>query len=387
MMIRSIVSRNFSEVKQFLTSQFAGDMHSKRLTSLSDGVTGVLASQSLRLSKIGEGLAAAKGVLPKHAKKQVDRLLSNEGVDIEFCQARLAKLLMFHRRRIIVAMDWTVFAKDQQVTLTLRLITKHGRATPLLWQTVSTIGLKGHKNEHVLALFKKLRCLIPQDTQVIVLADREFGTLKNMALLKETLRFDYILRIKRNFTIADKTRTKKKLAHEWLDANKLTCVDDAYITVQEYQINKVVICKEPDMKEMWCLACSIKNIATKTILKLYAKRWGTETSYRDEKDLHFGLGLKKSRIKNPKRRDRLFLLSAIAIILLTLLGAASEAVGFDKYIKSNTTKQRTHSLFAQGRLILKIAPTLKNQWLNPILAAMDHLLGRLNFITDDLFVV
>ncbi len=361
-----------TEVKQFLLSQLGAQMHHKRLSSLSNAVTGVIASQSLQLSKIGEGLAAVNGLLPKHAKKQVDRLLSNEEINISGCQYNFAKLLISQRKRIFVAMDWTVFAKDHQMTLTFRLITKHGRATPLLWQTVSTVGLKGHKNEYVYRLFERLRCIVSNDTQVVVIADREFGTLNNMEVLKNKLKFDYILRVKRNFTITDDTKKIKKLAHEWLDCEKLICVDNAYITVQEYQVNKIVICKEPDMKDMWCLACSIKNIATKTITTLYGKRWGTETSYRDEKDLQLGFRLKKSRIKNIARRDRLLLLSAIAIIFLTLLGAASEEVGFDKYIKSNTVITRTHSLFSQGRLILKLSPTLKEKWLIPRMDSRKH---------------
>jgi hypothetical protein len=40
-----------------------------------------------------------------------------------------------------------------------------------------------------------------------------------------------------------------------------------------------------------------------------------------------GMGL--LRIKSTQRRDRLFLLNAFAIVLLTLLGAACEAAGYD----------------------------------------------------------
>lgn len=386
-MIGSMIKPKAHEVKQLLLSQLTGNLHSKRLESLSNGVIGVIASQSLILSRIGEGLAESNGLLPKHAKKQVDRLLSNDAIDVKACQYQLARQLISNRQRVSIAMDWTVFAKDKQMTLTLRLITKHGRATPLLWMSVNTEGLKGHKNDYVFMLFDRLRRIVPRQTQVIVLADREFGTLKNMELLKKELNFDYILRIKRNFTVMDRARKTKKLAYEWLDKTKLTCVDDGYITVQEYQVEKVVICQEPEMKDMWCLACSISHIATRTILNLYGKRWGTETSYRDEKDLLFGFGLKKSRIRNTERRDRLFLLSAIAIIVITLLGAASEAVGFDKYIKSNTTSKRTHSLFSQGRVILRLASTLNERWITPLINKFQEFIDELNSIHVDQYVI
>ena len=196
---------------------------------------------------------------------------------------------------------------------------------------------------------------------MILLADREFGTLNNMKKMKDELNFDYILRIKRNFRVTDK-RSIKKLAYQWLNKNSPTCIDDAKLTVQDYSVKKVVICKEPAMKEMWCLVCSLSHISTQTILNLYGKRWSTETSYRDEKDLYFGMGLKKARIKQVARRERLLLISAIVIIFLTLLGAASEASGFDRYLKANTLKRRTHSLFAQGRLVFRLLANLSTYW-------------------------
>jgi hypothetical protein len=40
---------------------------------------------------------------------------------------------------------------------------------------------------------------------------------------------------------------------------------------------------------------------------------------------------------------------ALATALLTLLGAAGEGLGFDRGLRANTVKRRTHSLFRQGR--------------------------------------
>jgi hypothetical protein len=54
------------------------------------------------------------------------------------------------------------------------------------------------------------------------------------------------------------------------------------------------------------------------------------------------------RIADQRRRDRLLLLNAFAIVLLTLLGAAGESLGTDRRLKVNTAKYRTHSLFRQG---------------------------------------
>ena len=59
-------------------------------------------------------------------------------------------------------------------------------------------------------------------------------------------------------------------------------------------------------------------------------------------------GLSATNIRSADRRDRLLFISAIAQALLTQLGAAGEACGLDRILKTNTVKTRTMSLFNQG---------------------------------------
>ena len=50
-----------------------------------------------------------------------------------------------------------------------------------------------------------------------------------------------------------------------------------------------------------------------------------------------------STSSRPDRRDRLLLISALAIAVLSLLGAAGERIGYDRWLKANTVTRRTHS--------------------------------------------
>ena len=102
-------------------------------------------------------------------------------------------------------------------------------------------------------------------------------------------------------------------------------------------------------------------------MSLYGKRWGIECGLRDAKDPRFGMGMGSIHISTPERRDRLWLLHAFAIALLTLLGAAGEALGYDRYLKSNTTKRRTHSLFRQGCMLYELIPTMPETRLGPLM--------------------
>jgi hypothetical protein len=65
----------FGEVHRFLDGLFDGDLHAKRILSLTNATLGVIKTASLAVNTIGQGLALARGLVTKHAIKQVDRLL------------------------------------------------------------------------------------------------------------------------------------------------------------------------------------------------------------------------------------------------------------------------------------------------------------------------
>src|SRR6202049_2348110 len=73
----------FNATHQFLRRLFGADVHAKRVYSLANATLGVVSSASLAVNTIGQGLALARGKLTKHAIKQVDRLLSNAGIDVD----------------------------------------------------------------------------------------------------------------------------------------------------------------------------------------------------------------------------------------------------------------------------------------------------------------
>jgi hypothetical protein len=65
-------------------------------------------------------------------------------------------------------------------------------------------------------------------------------------------------------------------------------------------------------------------------------------------------------------KGRLLLLSALACALLTLLGAAGESLSMERYLKANTVKRRTYSLFRRGCMYQAI-PNMPEHRLRPLL--------------------
>ena len=136
----------FDFVHEFLNRLFIDDLHVKRVLSLANATLGVMAGAALAVSLIGQALAQARGLSAKSAIKQVDRLLSNAGVIPWDLFGPWVFEVVGVRREIVVAMDWTDFDADNQSTLALHLITRHGRATPLLWLTVDKDELKNQRH-------------------------------------------------------------------------------------------------------------------------------------------------------------------------------------------------------------------------------------------------
>jgi len=66
----------------FVSRVFSEDLHAKRVLSLADGALGVVTGAFAAVAMIGHALAQAAGWSTKHAIKQVDRLLSNQGVRV-----------------------------------------------------------------------------------------------------------------------------------------------------------------------------------------------------------------------------------------------------------------------------------------------------------------
>jgi hypothetical protein len=348
---------------------------------LGNAVVGVMHAASLAIAAVGRGLAEAGGLNSKHATKQIDRLLSNRGIDFRQLIASWAAYLIGSRKEIVVALDWTEFDNDKQSTLALYLVTNHGRATPLLWKTVLKSGLKGKRNDYEDEVIEWLREVVPEDVKVTLLADRGFGD-QNRYIQLNLLGFHYVIRFRQDIMVTDE-KGESKRAIEWmLKSGRAKMLKQVQVTNERTPIPAVVVVRAKNMKEPWCLATDRVDLLATGVIKLYGKRFTIEETFRDTKDNHFGLGLSATHISNPTRRDRLLFLTAIAQTLLTLLGAAGEACGMDRMLKVNTVKRRTMSLFNQGRHWYNAIPNMPRDRLHKLMKAFDKIILEHPFFSD-----
>jgi hypothetical protein len=233
----------------------------------------------------------------------------------------------------------------------------------------------------------RLADALPVDVKVCVVADRGFGDQKLYRVLTEELHFDYVIRFRGNIhvTAAD---GEVRTAAAWVGpGGRARILPDARVTAAQYQVGTVLCVQERAMKQAWCLATSMTTAAAAELMRLYGKRWGIECGFRGTKDLRFGMGMAAIHVSTPVRRDRLWLLNVLAIALLTVLGAAGEALGYDRYLKSNTTKRRTHSLFRQGCMLYELIPTMPEPRLLPLVERFAAMLAELPVFADAFGVV
>ncbi len=373
---------SYQGIRNVLGCLLEHDLHAKRVNSLCDATLGVLHSGSLAICAIGQGLAAARSLKPKHATKQVDRLLSNAAINVDDILVRWVPFVVGARSSIMVAMDWTDFDADNQATIMLALISDHGRSTPLVWLTVDKSTLKHHRNFYEHRVLVRLAELLPAGIKVCIVADRGFGDQKLYRMLTEELYFDYVIRFRGNITVTS-TAGETRTAAEWVQAGgRARVLRGAEVTADRYRVGTVVCVQDPEMKQAWCLAASSADTSAKQLTGYYGRRWAIECSLRDSKDLRFGMGLGTIRVKSPERRDRLWLINAFAVVLLTLLGAAGEALGYDRMLKTNTAKRRVHSLFRQGCMLYDLIPTMRDNWLGPLMQRFSQMLDEQPLFAD-----
>ena len=365
---------DFNKVHEFVGELFEDDMHEKRVLSLANATVGVMTGASLAVATIGQALAQARGLRTKHAVKQVDRLLANGALVVWDLFAQWVPYVVAERESILVALDWTEFDADGHSVIALNLVTGHGRATPLVWKTVKQSELKGRRALYEDEVLQRLSETLPAGVSVTVLADRGFFDVRWLEALQQDWGFGYVARMRGNIQVTS-AGGERRAAMDWVGAGgRARTLRNAEVTGHQYPVPTVVCVQAKGMKGPWCLVASDPQAKAAELVNHYAKRWSIETSFRDTKDLQFGMGMSTIHTKSTQRRDRLWLLSALAIALLTLLGAAGESIGYDRMLKANTVKRRTHSLFRQGCMLYDLIPNMPEQRLRPLMETFDELL-------------
>ena len=364
----------YQQINNYVSQFFDHEMHAKRVESIATAMFGCLKAGSIAISAIAKALGQFRGLKVKHALKQVDRLLSNTKFDLNATFPLWINFLLASKKEIVVALDWTDFSKDGQATLALHMVNKTGRSSPLLWKTVLQSELKNKQNDVEDELLSSFKEMLPEDISVTVLADRGFLDMAFFAFMRQ-LGFDFIVRCRKNVLIEH--GGERQQANAWLSpSGRSQGLRGVKATKDGYCVPFFVSTRDKKMQEAWHLLSSRDDLRASQIVSLYGRRFTIEERFRDIKDDRFGMGLSRIRVSKPERRDRMLFLCALAIPLLSLLGAAGESLGMDRMLKCNTVKHRTHSLLTQGSHYFLCLSVMSGPELNKLLKRFNELLSE-----------
>lgn len=366
---------------------FEEELHAKRVESLANGVAGVLNAAMLSVHAIGQAYAAMAHIQPRSGVKQLDRLLSNVHVKLDGLFPAWIRFVVGVRTALVVALDWTEFDDDDHATLCAYAITNHGRATPLIWKTHKKSEMAGNRTDWEHKLVEQLHAAVSPNVAITLLADRGFGDQKLYQLLT-LLGWDYVVRFRGAINV-ENDAGETRAASEWVRADgRAFMIRSAKVTDDKAPVPAVVVAHAKNMQEPWCLATSLAASTAAEVVKQYGRRFTIEETFRDTKDIRFGVGLKATHIGRTDRRDRLLFLFAIAHALLTLLGAASEASGLDKMLKSSTRNgERTHSLFWQGNFWYRQLSMMRDDWFESLMVAFDKVVREHDVLVQALGIL
>ena len=168
--------KQYQKIKAMLKSQINWQGHKDTFQTLVSMMIGVLLSRDVRLGHI-----AMKGGLSgkiESIEQRYRRWLNNPKITAKVSYDPIAKQLLFSRkkRRVRLQIDRTII--DGGFNVLMVSLYHRKRAIPLAWQVLPHSGSCSQKDWQ--ALLKRVSKRLSKRSKVILLGDREFGTVDLM---------------------------------------------------------------------------------------------------------------------------------------------------------------------------------------------------------------
>jgi len=303
-------------------------------------MVGIFMSRDVRLSRIAENVPLDSQ--EESIAQRFRRWLKNPVVDERAIYDPVVKDLLNSLRhtRLRIQVDRTLV--DDRFNVLMVTLYYRKRALPVVWQVLDHPG--NSRFTDWVGILSHLDHLLPEDATVMILADREFGQLDMMRVLR-FYEWDFCLRVKGNYHVFVPDYGM------WFALQKLAPIagqprflKDTYFTKSKRveHIHFALAC-ELESDDPWYIATSLP--ASARTLRDYAHRFGCEELFSDIKSRGFNLEL--SQLQDPPRFSRLLL--AIALLYVWVLSVARQVrlLRLDRELSYRVAEDR-YSLFHLG---------------------------------------
>jgi hypothetical protein len=321
-------------------------------------VFGILMSRRIGVAAIGRGMRTKTSA--KHNIKRLARYLANDKINIEASLLALQKILYSGINRLLISIDWTVITNHGYQVLKAT-VAAEGRGIPIAFKTYKEGLIKNKQTIYEKELIKYLSNIIPDDIQVIIIADRGFGMKSELINYIKKVGFNYVMRTKGEYRVESKIFSGKLKdfniiigkIHDLKNALWPGLYHKSKSEKEKRMFSRIIITKKKGCKERWILVTDLNSMLAETIVKIYYMRMTIEETFKDEKNVLLGFALEKIKLSSAERYDKMLLILSYAYLLIMLFGLLMEQKNMHKKIMANTAKHRTLSLLQVGLYYMK----------------------------------
>jgi hypothetical protein len=335
------------------------DAHGHQQKAISDFVlamTAVLTCCQATLARFFDNFEAAS--------RRLSRLLHNTRLapdELALSHARAVVAQLPHAGAVRLSLDWTTEAEQHLLVASLRV---GRRAVPVYWRAYHDSELKErmslYEREFVRGLFAHILASVER-RRFILTADRWFADVDLLDLLDE-LGVSYVVRTKSSYKVRVEGRWCKLGSVGWRGNQRRRAWGRVWYCESDPRHVFLAQARARDAKGRWGVWHLLSNrpLSAHAMTREYARRFTCEEGFRDSKRL---LGFAAARIKCIKAWARMFLLVAVALLVLTQLGCALlERADCEEWLRRVRSRRRARSELSLVRSIVELLTQDASLW-------------------------
>ncbi len=334
--------------KRLLAQWLTDDCHTRR-TNLIWLIVGLYLSQRVQTSMIVKRWPIAVKV--SSLTRRLSRFLDNGAIRPAVWFRPVARQLLARaaQQRLTIIVDASKVSAGHQLVIVALAYKK--RALPLAWTWVNYA--KGAvSTETQRALFKRVRGLLPDGAQVILVGDAGFSSVLVLREL-EDWGWHYVLRQKGKFLIQRTGQTGwERLDSLLTAAGQQVWLAGVSFTAKWQHTTHVLALWQAGYERPWLLTTNLN--AARDARQAYTRRMWIEEMFGDWKG--HGWDIETTHLRHPARLSRLVLALALLYIWLVLSGERLIKAGWRTWV--DRADRRDLSLFRIGLDILQRCFTL-----------------------------
>lgn len=306
-----------------------------RIQNMALFLTGLYSSGQAHLSKIVRKWPV-RGKLPSLTNR-LWRFLNNPRIDVMSWYAPVAEEIVRHLPvgRIILVIDTTKVGFYHRV-MTIGVAFKK-RTLPLAWSV--RWGRKGHTNvDEQLALFRNVAKILPKNTQIWVVGDTEFQSVRLLRWFRHH-NWHFVIRQQGKNKVCWHQQSWIKINALSLEQGQTRVMGWVRLTIEHnHGWYWLLLHWETGEDEPWYLVSD--QPGKTTLLKIYRYRMWIEEMYGDMKG--HGFDLEATHLKHADRISRLFLGICIVFVWLITLGSWVVKRGFRHLVDHKSRRDKSY---------------------------------------------